>query len=80
MSIIDQKNKKNTISEQFFKVHSILAKKHPLKPKNLNSLNFSASFDTHLDPRGIILSGDIIAFTFCFKRAFLGFSTIYGYC
>ena len=50
-----KKRKKNTISEQFFEVYSILAEKQRLKPKNLNSLKFSASFDTHFDPRGTIL-------------------------
>ena len=50
-----EKHKKNTISGRFFEVYSILAEKQRLKPKNLNSLKFSASFDTHLDPRGAIL-------------------------
>ena len=50
-----KKHKKNTISGRFFEVYSILAEKQRLKPKNSNSLKFSASFDTHLDPRGAIL-------------------------
>ena len=50
-----EKHKKNTISGRFFEVYSILAEKQRLKPKNSNFLKFSASFDTHLDPRGAIL-------------------------
>ena len=50
-----KKHQKNVIFEWFFKVYSILAEKQRLKPKNSNSLKFSASFDTHLDPRGAIL-------------------------
>ena len=50
-----EKHKKNTVSGRFFEVYSILAEKQRLKPKNSNSLKFSASFDTHLDPSGAIL-------------------------
>ena len=50
-----EKHKKNTITGRFFEVYSILAEKQRLKPKNSNSLKFSASFDTHLDPRGAVL-------------------------
>ena len=38
-----------------FEDFSILTEKQRLKPKNSSSLKFSASFDTHLDPRGAIL-------------------------
>ena len=38
-----------------FEDYSILTEKQRLKPKNSSSLKFSASFDTHLDPRGAIL-------------------------
>ena len=38
-----------------FEDYSILTEKQWLKPKNSSSLKFSASFDTHLDPRGAIL-------------------------
>ena len=50
-----KKNKKNTISGRLFKVYSVLTVKQQLKPKNSRSLKFSASFDTHLDPKGAIL-------------------------
>ena len=36
----------------FFEVYSIMTEKQRLKPKNASSLQFFASFDTLLDPRG----------------------------
>jgi len=57
-----EKHKRNSIFWRFFKIYSILADKQRLKPKTSNSLKFSASFNTHLAPRGGDSSGDITGF------------------
>ena len=43
-----------------FEDSSIITEKQRLKPKKFNSLNFLASFDTCLDPRGAKVRNEMI--------------------